>query len=209
MPSSFSTSVTYVYILSSDTLEDSVRLTIPCGLITQRMDGYKTVPDTWLEETNAVVPPGTNALTISVAIEVEEPSQIMNLNSVAHIASITTGFKDTSFKGMSPVKQMAAWKKNQAYVEFSSREFQRNHFTLVYSAPRVDVARCWVETLHPAIPGAPVTVAVALTMVSNLDLPPAADNGNAHHTLPFSFLLRDDRSDGIQTTSSSWTPATP
>ncbi|KAM5349399.1 hypothetical protein ACJ41O_005904 [Fusarium nematophilum] len=68
-------SVTYVNVISSDTIEDSVRLTIPA------------VPTALT---------GTNVVTITVGIEVEESAQIFDLDSLSHHANITNGFSDGS-----------------------------------------------------------------------------------------------------------------
>ncbi|RYP68376.1 hypothetical protein DL770_008444 [Monosporascus sp. CRB-9-2] len=124
------------------------------------------------ETTVPTAPTGTNAVTITVGIEVEESAQIFDLNSLSHHANITNGFSDNSFKTLSPVQKQQAYKQWKSYVEFTSNQFLRNHFVLVWTVPRIDQARCFVEQLSPQINGKPQTLAFALTLVSNIELDP-------------------------------------
>ncbi|KAH6604049.1 von Willebrand factor A domain-containing protein [Trichoderma cornu-damae] len=154
------TRVTYVHIISSDTIEDSVRLTIPASYAADMSYQQTVRPKAF----------GQSAVTITVGIEVERGSQILGLNSLSHKADITNGFSDDSFKNLSPVEQRAEFKPERSYVEYKSDQFLSRHFVLVWSVPRIDQVRCIVETLKPQVPGKPATTAVALTLVSNLDL---------------------------------------
>ncbi|GAB1312836.1 hypothetical protein MFIFM68171_03046 [Madurella fahalii] len=160
--SSIIISVTYVYVISTDTLEDSVRLTIPAGLAARPGAGPAS------QTTVPTAPTGRNAVTITVGIEVDQNVGIFDLNSLSHHANITNGFSDNSFKNMTPVEKMRAFKQWKSYVEFSSDQFLRNHFVLVWNVPWIDQPRCIVEPLSPAIPGKPQTIAFALTLVSNI-----------------------------------------
>lgn len=148
-------------MISSDTLEDSVRLTIPAGLAARpggAPASQTTVP---------TAPTGTNAVSITVGIEAQENRQIFDLNSLSHHANITSGFSDKSFKTLSPAQKSKQWKKWKSYVEFTSDKFLRDHFVLVWTVDEIDTARCIVEQLSPPIAGKPETWAVALTLVSN------------------------------------------
>ncbi|KAL7910079.1 hypothetical protein GGI35DRAFT_354321 [Trichoderma velutinum] len=154
------TRVTYVHVMSSDTIEDSVRLTIPAGWAADLSYQQTVRPKAF----------GQNAVTITVGIEVEKGSQILGLNSLSHKADITNGFSDDSFKDLSPIEQRAEFKPERSYVEYKSDQFLSKHFVLVWAVPRIDQVRCIIETLKPQVPGKPATTAVALTLVSNLDL---------------------------------------
>src|SRR5580700_538982 len=136
-------SVTYVYVISSDTLEDSVRLTIPAGLAAR--PGAAPASQT----TVPTAPTGTNAVTITVGIEVDQGVKIFDLNSLSHHANITNGFSDNSFKNLTPVQKQQASRDWRSYVEFTSNQFLRNHFVLVWNVPWIDQARCTVEQLSP------------------------------------------------------------
>ncbi|KAI0184599.1 von Willebrand domain protein [Xylaria flabelliformis] len=159
-------SVTYVYVISSDTIEDSIRLTIPIGLADRpgaQPASQKTVP---------TAPTDKNAVTITVAIEAQEEAQIFDLGSLSHHANIIPGFSDASYQSMTTTEKKKAWKSWKAYVEFTSKSFLKNHFILVWTVDLVDQGRCIVEKLSPPIPGNPTTYALALTLVSNIDLSP-------------------------------------
>lgn len=152
--------MTYVHVITSDTIEDSVRLTIPAGW----------AADLSYQQTVRPKASHQNAVTIKVGIEVEKGSRVLGLNSVSHHATITNGFSDDAFKSLSPVEQQAEQKPERAYVEYTSDQFLSKHFVLVWAVPRIDQVRCVVETLDQQSPGKPVTTALALTLVSNLEL---------------------------------------
>lgn len=158
--------MTYVHVISSDTIEDSIRLTIPAGLAAR--PGVAPASQT----TVPTAPTGANAITITVGIEAEGGAEILNLNSLSHHANITIGFSDDSFKALSPAQQHQVFDPRKAYVELTSTQFLRNHFVLVWTVPWIDQARCVVERLSPQITGKPQTLAFALTLVSNLRLLP-------------------------------------
>lgn len=167
-------SITYVYVISSDTIEDSIRLTIPAGLAARP----GAAPS--IEATVPTAPTGTNAVTIIVGIEVEENAQIFGLNSLSHLANITNGFSDDSFESLSPVQQQQEYKQWKSYVKFTSNQFLRNHFVLVWSVPKIDQPRCIVEQLSPPTDGKPQTLAFALTLVSNIELD-LEEHGKINH----------------------------
>ncbi|KAJ8109809.1 hypothetical protein ONZ43_g6033 [Nemania bipapillata] len=175
-------SVTYVYVISSDTLEDSIRLTIPIGLADRPgapPASQKTIP---------TAPTGTNAVTITASIESQEDFQILDLACLSHRANIISGFSDASYKTMTSRERQSEWKKWKSYVEFTSKTFLKNHFVLVWTVPYVDQGRCMVEKLSPSIPGQPSTYALALTLVSNIDLSPE-EHGKLKHTNQYIFLV--------------------
>ncbi|KAM3501323.1 hypothetical protein MY11210_009388 [Beauveria gryllotalpidicola] len=156
--------VDYVYVISSDTIEDSVRLTIPAGLADRPGSGPASVT------TVPTAPTGSDAVIITVSIEVERSEMIFDLNCLTHHASITNGFSDNSFKALSPVEKRKAYKQWKSYVEFTSSTFLKHHFVLSWTVPRIDQGRCIVEQLSPTLPGQSPTLALALTLVSNLSL---------------------------------------
>ncbi|KAM3448803.1 hypothetical protein MY3296_007434 [Beauveria thailandica] len=156
--------VTYVYVISSDTIEDSARLTIPAGLAARPGAGPASVT------TVPTAPTGSDAVIITVGIEVDRSEMIFDLNCLTHHASITNGFSDNSFKTRSPVEKRRDYKQWKSYVEFTSSAFLKHHFVLSWTVPRIDQARCLVEQLSPPLPGQSPTLALALTLVSNLSL---------------------------------------
>ncbi|KAM3462215.1 hypothetical protein MY5147_001548 [Beauveria neobassiana] len=156
--------VTYVYVISSDTIEDSVRLTIPAGLAARPRAGPASVT------TVPTAPTGSDAVIITVGIEVDRSEMIFDLNCLTHHASITNGFSDNSFKALTPVEKRKVYKQWKSYVEFTSSTFLKHHFVLSWTVPRIDQAHCIVEQLSPPLPGQSPTLALALTLVSNLRL---------------------------------------
>jgi hypothetical protein len=159
-------SVNYAYLISSDTIEDSVRLTIPAGLAARPGAGPAS------QTTVPTAPTGANAVTITVGIDVQNGAQILDLACLSHRADITNGFSDNSFKGLTPVQKQKKYSNSKAYVEFTSSQFLHHHFVLVWAVPRIDHARCLVEQLPPPVAGKPQTAAFALTLVSNIELDP-------------------------------------
>ncbi|KAK6525257.1 hypothetical protein TWF694_005403 [Orbilia ellipsospora] len=157
-------SVVYVYVISSDTIEDSARLTIPMGMAAR--PGAAPASTT----TVPTAPTGSNAVTITIGITTKENKQIFDLASLAHNATLTYGFSDSSFKAMTPKEKQQNFKNNRAYVEFTSTTFLKHHFVLIWTVPEIDIGRCMVEQLSPPMPNKPTTVAFALTMVSNIQL---------------------------------------
>ncbi|KAK3326900.1 hypothetical protein B0H66DRAFT_459437, partial [Apodospora peruviana] len=151
--STITISVGYVYTISSDIIEDSVRLTIPTAW------GNRSGASPVVEKTMPKAPTGTQGVTITVSItvsiEVPNTDQIFSLNSPSHNTAITTGFSDKSYKTLTPVKK------------------QTHNFVLVWTVPQVDQRRCIVEKLGPPIAtGQPQIYAMALTLVSNVSLNP-------------------------------------
>ncbi|EJP70444.1 von Willebrand domain-containing protein [Beauveria bassiana ARSEF 2860] len=138
--------VTYVYIISSNTIKDSVRLTIPAGLAARPGAGptsVMTIP-TALTSSDAVI--------ITISIKVNRSKMIFNLNCLTHHASITNNFSNNSFKALPPIKK------------------RKHHFILSWTVPRIDQAHYIVKQLSPPLPGQSPTLALALTLVSNLRL---------------------------------------
>ncbi|KAF4949128.1 hypothetical protein FGADI_9132 [Fusarium gaditjirri] len=158
-------SVTYAYVISSDTIEDSVRLTIPAGLAPRPGAGPAS------QTTVPTAPAGANAVTITVGIEAEENFSIQDLECLSHRARIFYGFSDDSAEHLSPREKQQQKKDWKAYVKFESKQFIAKHFVLAWTVPEVDEARCQVEQLSTAGNQAP-TFAFALTLVSNFDLGP-------------------------------------
>ncbi|KAF4438732.1 von Willebrand domain [Fusarium acutatum] len=158
-------SVTYAYVISSDTIEDSVRLTIPAGLAPRPGAGPAS------QTTVPTAPAGANAVTITVGIEVEENSSIMSLECLSHHARTFYGFSDGSAEHLSPREQQKQKKDWKAYVKFESKQFIAKHFVLAWTVPEIDEARCQVEQLSTPSNHAP-TFAFALTLVSNFELDP-------------------------------------
>ncbi|KAK6362667.1 hypothetical protein TWF730_000122 [Orbilia blumenaviensis] len=164
--------ITYFYVISSNTIEDSIRLTIPAGLATRSGAGPAT------ETTRPTAASGTSAVTITVGIEAahkksdgdddEKDDHILNLNCLSHLSAITYGFSDKSFEGLTPVQMQDRKLPWKAFVEFTSNQFLDKHYVLVWTVPRIDQPRCLVEPFE----GRPDTVALALTLVSNIDLDP-------------------------------------
>ncbi|ROV90344.1 hypothetical protein VMCG_09718 [Cytospora schulzeri] len=167
LPSSIvKVNVHYAYVISSDITEDSVRLTIPCGLAARPGEAPAK------ETTIPTAPTGSNAVTITVGIHGPDKTRIGRLYCLSHHATITSGFCDSSFKNMTPVEEMEAVNDSKGYVEFTSDHFLSSHFVLVWTVPRIDLGRCLVEKLESPIQGQPQTHAFALTLVSNIDLEP-------------------------------------
>ncbi|KAF3213077.1 hypothetical protein TWF106_009654 [Orbilia oligospora] len=162
--SSIIISVTYIHIISSDTIEDSIRLTIPAGLASRPGRAPAS------EVTQPEVATPKNAVTITIGIV--NKSQIISLDCISHHATTTYGFSDDSWKGLSPLERQDRFQNNKAYVEFASREFFKEHFVLIWTVPGIDHARCTAEVLDPPTMGKPETIAFALTLVSNIDLDP-------------------------------------
>lgn len=156
--------MTYVYVISSDTIEVSVRLTIPAGLAARPGAGPASVT------TVPTAPTGSDAVIITLGIEVDRSEMIFDLNCLTHHASITNGFSDNSFKALTPVEKRKVYKQWKSYVEFTSSTFLKHHFVLSWTVPRIDQAHCIVEQLSPPLPGQSPTLALALTLVSNLRL---------------------------------------
>ncbi|KAF5984223.1 von Willebrdomain-containing protein [Fusarium coicis] len=134
-------SVTYAYVISSDTIEDSVRLTVPAGLAPRPGAGPAS------QTTVPTAPAGASAVTITVGIEGEEDSSIMNLECLSHRARLFYGFSDDSAEHLSPREKQKQKKDWKAYVKFESKQFIAKHFVLVWTVPEIDEARCQVEQL--------------------------------------------------------------
>ncbi|KAF2967317.1 hypothetical protein GQX73_g6237 [Xylaria multiplex] len=154
--------VTYAYVISSDTIEDTVRLTIPTGWAARS----GTAPIS--EVAVPTAPSGENAVTISVGIEVTKKQMILDLNSLSHHATITNGFCDDSFKTLTPVEKGKAYEQCKSYVYYTSKHFMDKHFVLTWAVPKIDTLRCVIEQFD----GEPWSLAVALTLVSNIELDP-------------------------------------
>ncbi|GAB1311941.1 hypothetical protein MFIFM68171_02151 [Madurella fahalii] len=166
--SSLKIEVKYAYLISSDTLEDSVRLLIPVGLAS-RPNANPAVTTTI-----PTAPTGSNAVVINVGIETVGGAKVLNLTSLNHHASITPGFSSKeSFAGLTPVQQGDKFDSGKAFVEFASDKFLKEHFVLVWFVPMIDQPRCVMEPLDlsAGVQG-PETSAFALTLVSNVALDP-------------------------------------
>jgi hypothetical protein len=109
-------------------------------------------------------------VSITVGIEARDGDHIFGLASLVHLATIMNGFSNDSYKHLKPVQMQQQSSQSKAYVEFTSNQFLHSHFVLVWTVARVDHARCAVEQLSPSIPGKPDTLALALTLVSNVQL---------------------------------------
>lgn len=159
-------SVTYVYVIARDTLQDSARLSIPTGFERDGASpmGVAAIP---------TAPTGPNAVAITVGVEVHEDDVLFDLNSTSHRATITGGWSDDSFKPLSAAAKRATYRKCKSYVEFVSDTFLQHDFVLVWTVSTSDRPRCVAQKLAAPVPGQPETCAVALTLVSTVDLEPA------------------------------------
>ncbi|KAI1422758.1 hypothetical protein F5Y12DRAFT_717099 [Xylaria sp. FL1777] len=136
--------VYYLHLISSDTLEDSLRLTVRAGLA-PRLGG---APGGIISAPTASV--GEDAVTITVGINsVVKGSKILNLQCISHPAdtSITLGFSDTSFEKMTVAQQAQAHDIRKAYVKFTSQKFFYSNFVLVWNVLYIDYAWCSVKRL--------------------------------------------------------------
>ncbi|ROV96362.1 hypothetical protein VPNG_09065 [Cytospora leucostoma] len=107
--------VDYGYVISSNITEDSVRLTIPCGLADRPGDAPAK------ETTVPTAPTGSDAVTITVGIQTTiDDRPIMNLNCLSHHASIRPGGHTSSYRRMKPAEARKVKRDSEAYVELIS-----------------------------------------------------------------------------------------
>ncbi|KAJ6464654.1 hypothetical protein C8R47DRAFT_69412 [Mycena vitilis] len=156
--------ITYNHMISSDTLEDSIRLTIPAGLANRPGAGPASVT------TAATAASGKDAVSIKVGIRSGSTKQILGLNCLSHQASTMIGFRNADYKKLTPAQQSKVYDPASAYVEFTSKTFLTKHFVLTWSVPEFDQPRCVVESSSPSTPHR--TLALGLTFVSNIQLDP-------------------------------------
>ncbi|KAK4085602.1 uncharacterized protein Triagg1_592 [Trichoderma aggressivum f. europaeum] len=160
------TRVTYVHVISTNNLEDSVRLTIPAGFAARPGSNPNPI------SIQPAAPAGTDpVITITVGIEVQQTSEVQSLDCISHKVTIVPGFSDNSFSTMNPVQKQQNRRYWKSYVAFSSSRRLNNHFVLVWTVPLIDQPRCNVERLDNPVKDTPETLAFALTMVSNVKLP--------------------------------------
>ncbi|KAJ7656366.1 von Willebrand domain protein [Mycena polygramma] len=156
--------ITYNHMISSDTLEDSIRLTIPAGLANRPGAGPAS------QTTAATAVSGRDAVSVKVGIRSGSTKQILGLNCLSHQASTMIGFRNADYKKLTPVQQSRVYDPASAYVEFTSKTFLTKHFVLTWSVPEFDQPRCVVESSSPPTPDR--TLAFGLTFVSNITLGP-------------------------------------
>ncbi|KAJ7211140.1 hypothetical protein GGX14DRAFT_623555 [Mycena pura] len=156
--------ITYNHMISSDTLEDSIRLTIPAGLANRPGAGPAS------QTTAATAISGSDAVSIKVGIR-SGSKQILGLNCLSYRALTMIGFRNADYKKLSPAQQSSEYDLACAYVEFTSKTFLTKHFVLTWSLPEFDQPRCVVENSSFSSPDN--TLAFGLTFVSNIMLGPA------------------------------------
>ncbi|KAF8460887.1 vault protein inter-alpha-trypsin domain-containing protein, partial [Kalaharituber pfeilii] len=153
--------ITYVHHISSDSLQDSLRLTIPSGYTNR--PGAAPAQETTAPTASKSGP----AVTIRVSID-QGDQHILGLTCLSnHYPSIMPGFADDSYRRLSPVEQSRMYNRGLAYVELMSDTFLSTHFILTWNVPYIDQPRCLVEKAGD-------TLAFALTFVSNVRLAAAA-----------------------------------
>ncbi|KAJ7165476.1 vault protein inter-alpha-trypsin domain-containing protein [Mycena crocata] len=154
--------ITYTHLLSSDTLEDSIRLTIPAGLAARAGSAPAS------QTTPPIAIAGSDAVSIKVGIRSGSKNHIFGLNCLSHHALIVQGFHNAAYRKLTSAERSAASDPSSAYIEFTSKTFLTTHFVLTWNVLNFDQPRCVVEARH-ALPAAP-TLAFGLSFVSNITL---------------------------------------